>query len=136
MDKDDFVPLIRKAINSLFLSQPERTSLGIVFGISIQRIYESLLPYLTKKYDNISFPFFSDITIALFTIFIFNINLLMKRKKFPEEIEIALKLIKEAEIKGKLSKVHVKQMYLNLVSQVINSVQINEKMEKEIKNWK
>jgi hypothetical protein len=121
---DNVSALFKRAIDTLFLFNPEMTSLGILFGIIIDFIVNIFKPMLLNYSNIIDVTKLNTILFIVIGIFIFNIYSIMKRPKFPKNIEIALNLIIDAKSKKNLSQVQIRQMYLNLFHKILNETKM------------
>ncbi|MEW6659430.1 MAG: hypothetical protein AB1424_12295 [Thermodesulfobacteriota bacterium] len=128
MKKDEFYDnatgYLRKAIDTLFISSPENTSLGILFGLIVDGLSEVFKPFLINYSNFIDFTKIGAMRFIILGIFIFNLPLIIKKPKFPHNIEIALSLIKDAKKNKGLSNLQIKQMYLNLFQKILNELKI------------
>jgi hypothetical protein len=121
---DNITGYLRKAIDTLFILSPENTSLGILFGLIVDGLSEIFKPFLINYSNLIDLTKIGTMRFIVFGIFIFNLPLMFKRPKLPQDIEIALALIKDAKRKKGLSNLQIKQMYLNLFQKILNGFKI------------
>lgn len=124
---DNVSGLLKRAIDTLFLLNPEMTSFGVLFGIIIDFIIEIFKPLLLPYSNIIDITKFNTFKFIIIGIFLFNIFSMLKRPKLPKNIEIALNLITDAKSKKNLSQIQIRQMYLNLYQKILNeSRMLNE----------
>jgi hypothetical protein len=112
----------KKAINKLFVINPGRTSLGILFGVIIQMAVEIFAPLLARQ----QLMDFSRITLPDFIclgIFIFNLPLALCHRRMNPQIKIAIAAIKKAKSEGYVSVAQARLRYLNLIDRMIAQIE-------------
>jgi len=123
---------LKRKMEILFIKNPEKTSLGVLFGIILHSILE-IFKTVLKGYEYvIDLSRLTMLELIIFGVFIFNISSILSKKRFPEDIEIVLSLIKDAQTKGKISKIHIKQMYINLFKKVLENIELNDEIKDQI----
>lgn len=123
---------LKRSFDILFVLNPERSSLGVLFGLVLHTIMEVFRPFLITLSDTIDFSNIGEFELIIFSVFLFNCHSLIKPRKLPRDIEMALDFIKVAEEKGNLPRIHIRQMYINLFKKVIEKVDLNEEIRKQV----
>ena len=121
MNMDQTTEFFRKAINILMASNPQGTSLGILFGV----IFDGLLGLFSPFLDGIK-----AINIAAVKLWhliglgvvITNLPSFLKRKKVDDSIIEAINYIEKQKAKGNIADWQARLMYANLHDKVLQGV--------------
>ena len=127
MSKDKVTEYIGKSLNILFISNPKRTSMGILLGVFIDTVRNLFTPLLkTIKYMDVQAV--STFNLMISGVFLVNLPLIFKLEKFPPEVERTLMLIKVAKKDGSISQIERRQMYRNLFDYYDFCIKVSEKV--------
>lgn len=121
MNKNEISELLRKAVNVLFISNPQGTSLGVLIGI----ICDGLLGFFSPVIKTVEFIDITAIKIwHLTSIGVFSMNMpyFLKRNKVDPSILEAISYIEEQKSRGNISQWQINQMYENLHDKVLSEV--------------
>lgn len=122
---------VQRALNVLLITNPVGTSIGALLGVVINGVTRIFAPAL----KHLKFIDLSNINLLYYIALgalITNINKLFRRPKFDENIEGAFRFIRQATRDGKLTDAEQRQMYRKLFVEVLESVQLSKKLEKEL----
>ncbi|MBY8259593.1 hypothetical protein KW534_02725 [Vibrio fluvialis] len=118
---DEFTQISRKALNILFVSNAQGTSLGVACGIISHGLLAFFMPTL-KTIGGLDFDAIKFWHLTAFWVFIFNIKPYLNRHKPDPKIEKALQNIKDMESQGLITKTHAELQYIQLSQRVVASV--------------
>ncbi|NEZ54193.1 hypothetical protein [Adonisia turfae] len=128
---DSITKLLYQAIDTVFLSNPFRTSMGFLFGVILKEFSVLLSPIISSLL-NVDISSVSIIGWITLSIFLFNFQFLIQRNSgISPDAERAFKLIQIAKRKG-ISDLEIKQNYRLLIQQYSDNVALNRKLQKEL----
>lgn len=128
---DSITKLINQCINLVFLSNPFRTSMGIILGVTIKE-FTPIFSELTTNTFNLDISKISVLGWMTLCVFIFNFKfLIQKNSKISPEAERTFNLIQEARRAG-ISDIEIKQKYRFIIQQYADNLALNQKMQKEL----
>ena len=116
---DAVTKIITKAIDFIFVSNPRKTSLGILFGIIVYGILEVIFT-ITKL--GFSVPLYLCIAGGMF---VFNINNIFSKHRIDEDLETQMYYLKEAQKNGNFTpteKRHQWREYVQIVFSKVNNI--------------
>ncbi|WP_148040305.1 hypothetical protein [Marichromatium sp. AB31] len=129
--KDKASAIIKISTDILFVRNPVGTSMGVVFGIVLHAITSLFTPFL----QSIEFIKLSALNILHYMalgVFGFNVKHFKNQHKINPEIEEAIKFIENQEAKGNISKLEAKLRYRELVSKVVENVQLDKSTKQAV----
>lgn len=134
-DSNKITRLISRAINVLFLSHPQRTSFGILLGVTINGAIKAFRVYLERSTD-INYDAFDLTTCICFSLVIIHIktiiNYIRNGSQLNEELEKIFYMIYLLKKEG-LSEWQTKQMYVNLYKKFLDAIDFNKEIKSELK---
>lgn len=131
MKGDQTSEIARKAINILFVANPKGTSIGVLLGV----VLDGLLGFFSPILKTIEWASISAVNIwHLMGLGVVGMNLpsYLSRKDIDPSIIEAFKLIDKQKASGHISDRQAKQLYVNLINSVIESVALNADKEKYV----
>ncbi|MEZ9345684.1 hypothetical protein AB4166_02355 [Vibrio splendidus] len=124
MDNDNFTQIARRALNILFVSNGQGTSIGIAFGIVSHGFIAFLMPTL-KTIGGADFNAIKMWHLIAFWVAVFNVKPYLKRNKPDPKVEEAINLVKTQLELGQINKTQAKMMYYELTRNVVESVTVS-----------
>ncbi|ENH7109825.1 hypothetical protein ABWJ26_000228 [Vibrio fluvialis] len=121
IDSDSTTQAIRKALNILFLTNGQGTSIGIFVGIVSDGLITLLMPTL-KMFGGVDFYAIRIWHLMAFWVVVFNIKPYLNRNKPDPKIEAAFNHIRNQLEKKEISEHQAKLMYYALTKNVVESV--------------
>lgn len=115
----------RKAVNILFVGNPEGTSLGAVLGGLLSGIFSSFEPIL-KSITWFDATKLGTLHFVALGIFLFNIGKYLKRNEVPIEIFTATKFIEDSVRSKRITKQEGAIQYAQLIRRYTDSVMSDE----------
>jgi len=128
MNGDQTSEFFRRAINVLFVANPKGTSIGILLGVVLDGVIGFFSPLL-KTVEWVSVSAIKIWHLMGLGALIMNLPAYISRKDVDASIVKAFKFIGEQKASGNISEWQSKQMYVNLLNKVLESVALNEGKE-------
>ncbi len=122
---EDTTQMLRKALNILFVSNGQGTSLGVAVAIVTHGFMSFFMPTL-KTVAGVDFEVFRFWHHTAFWVVAFNIRPYFNRNKTNPRIEAAINKIKEMEQNGQITKAQAKLRYHELSLRVLENVSLQE----------
>jgi hypothetical protein len=134
MNSDNLSKFVSSALNFFLVKNPERTSIGVLFGIVCCSFIPAFAPLIEEltNVDLSSVPHLGWVTLG---ILVANISLPGSKKRASQEVEKAFEAIEEARRQG-ISEAETKQRYRLLSQKYAEGLAINKQMAAEIKRLK
>ncbi|HCE3202153.1 TPA: hypothetical protein ACX3CW_002262 [Vibrio parahaemolyticus] len=123
---EDTTQMFRKALNILFVSNAQGTSLGVAVAIVTHGLMSFFMPTL-KTIAGVDFEIFRFWHHIAFWVVAFNIKPYLNRHKPDPKIEAAINQIEDMVAKGQISKAQAKLKYYELSQRVVESVTLSQK---------
>ena len=130
---DQVTEFFRKAMNILFVSNPQGTSIGVLIGVVLHAFLGLLTPLLTPiTWIDMSFVKLWHLTAL--GVLIMNTPAYLRRDKLDPEITHILQFISDQKAAGNISNTVAKEMYKNLIEEVFHNYTNKNKKVVAIKN--
>ena len=133
-NKGGITLFLRKALDILFIANPQGTALGILLGFIIDVLLKTFSPLLPSDIVNATFIHTWQFTAGLCACCVvgFNIKPYKDRKKVSPDIIAALKFIEENEKAGRITKMQAQMEYQALIKKVISEVTLNDNIAQQL----
>lgn len=135
MNEDDNTRILKRALDVLFVKNPQGTSLGLLLGFIIDGLLKAFSPLISVDIVNKEFLKEWGFTVWLcaFGVFGFNIKPYKDRDKVKPAIINALKFIEENQKAGRITKIQAQMEYQALIKKVISEVTLNDNIAQQLK---
>jgi hypothetical protein len=133
-DSDFLTRLSKQVLDILLLSNPFRTSMGLLFGVILWGFMPAFSPVI-KEVTRLDFSSVHPVAWVCFGVFTINLKALLFKRKIPRRAEETLALIEEARKAG-ISDLEIKQKYKFLIQKYADNVGLNQKTQKELEQVK
>jgi len=124
---DTVSAILYKAVDVLFVQNPRGTSLGAFGGVAADGALRFFHPWLIRFKDLVDPDRISTIHLVAFGIVCLNIPTLFRRRRLPDEIELAIESIRLARREGRISAVQEKMAWLALCNSVVERINLNQR---------
>ncbi|WP_110973523.1 hypothetical protein [Pseudomonas huaxiensis] len=132
MNQDQFSEFSRKAINILFVSNPKGTSIGILAGVLLHGIAGLFTPTL-KAIEWINIGALKVWHYICFAVIGLNMPSYFKRTDIDPSIKKAISFIQEQHDSKKINDWQARQMYTQLLQQVIENIVVEHNAAEKVK---
>lgn len=135
MKEDDITRIFKRAIDVLFISNPQGTALGVLLGLIIDTFINVFSPSLPTDIINKTFIESWRFTAGLCGLGVFSLNLLpyYKRNKIDPKIIEALNLIEQQKKEGHINKAQAKLAYTALVNEVVKNAVFKPEIQTQMR---
>ncbi|MFZ2727666.1 MAG: hypothetical protein WAX77_15545 [Methylococcaceae bacterium] len=125
---------LKRALDFLFISNPQGTVLGMLLGFVIDGLLKTFLPLLPNEIVNALFIQTWQFTAGLCGLCVlgFNIKPYNDRKKVNPKIIEALNFIEQRELTGQITKIQAQMEYQALIKKVISEVTLNDNIAQQL----
>ncbi|NWD88230.1 hypothetical protein [Pseudomonas sp. K5002] len=131
MNWDQASEFARRAINVLFVANPKGTSIGILIGVILDGLIGFFSPLL-KTIEWVSFSAVKIWHLMGLGVVVMNFPAYLYRKDVDPSIIKAFKLIDAQKANKSISGPQAKQLHVNLLNTVIQSIALNAEKEAQM----
>jgi len=134
LDSDLLTRLSKRVLDILLLSNPFRTSMGLLLGVILWGFMPVFSPAI-KEATRLDFSSIHPVAWVCFGVFAVNLKALLFKRKIPKRAEETLALIEEARKAG-ITDLEIKQKYRLLIQKYTDNVGLNQKTQRELEEVK
>lgn len=128
-DNNKFFSYLSKAVNGLYLNNQAKTSLGVLLGF----VFDGVLPLLAPI-SLVALKLYHYIAGGIIIVHLRSlVAYTFSSPKRDEPVDKAFDLIEAIKKKTDVPEFKINQMYLKVVENYLESVTLNEKTAKQIK---
>lgn len=125
INTDKITSLLYKALDTLMMKRPEKTSYGVIIGAILANSKEAICSLLSEKYSNFLLKI-NGFTLFLIGVAFVRMDIIFKSEPSDEILDRKMNSIKKIVADSNFSESEKRQVYRDMVSSVIKPEESQE----------